>query len=113
MRRTAGLGRRARVIVGGEVGGRKYGRGEGKEVEGYEEELVKSADREQHVLFGGKNQYMKPQVTGSCTHGADTYLIRIIKVKQLRSLLVDLLVTHPAPRHCQRSIHVHVMAGQI
>ena len=81
MRRAPGLGRRARGIVGWEEGGRKYGRGEGKEVEGYEEELIKSADREQHVLFGGKNQYVGPQVKGSCTDGADTYLIRIVKVK--------------------------------
>ena len=61
MRWTAGLERRARGIVGWEEGGRKYGRREGKEVKGYEEELIKSANREQHILFGGKNQYVEPQ----------------------------------------------------
>ena len=65
MRRTAGLGRSARRIVGWKEGGRKYGRGEGKEVEGDEKELIKSADREQHVLLGGKNQYVQPQVEAS------------------------------------------------
>ena len=83
------------------------------EVEGFVDEVIKSADRVLHVLFGGKTQYVKLQVTGSCTDGADTYLIRIVKMKQLRSLLVDLLVTHSAPRHCQRSIHMYVMTSQI
>lgn len=46
MRRTAGLGGRARGFVGREEGGREYGRGKGKEVEGDEKEFVKGADRE-------------------------------------------------------------------
>ena len=29
----------------------------------------------------------------------DTYLVRVIKVEQLRSVLVNLFVTHPLPRH--------------
>ena len=81
MRRAPWLVRRARGIVGWEEGRRKYGGREGKEVESYEEEFIESADREQHVLFGDKNQYGEPQVKGSCTDGADTYLIRIVKVK--------------------------------
>lgn len=52
MRWTAGLGRGAGGFVGREKGGREYGRGKGKEVEGDEEEFVKGADCEQHVLFG-------------------------------------------------------------
>ena len=46
MRWTAGLRRRARGCIGGEKGGGQDGRGEGKEVEGYEEEFVEGADRE-------------------------------------------------------------------
>ena len=52
MRRTAGLSGKAGRFVGGEEGGREDGRGEGEEVEGYEEEFVKGADSEKHVLFG-------------------------------------------------------------
>ena len=113
MRRTAGLRGRARRFVGGEEGGRKGGRREREEIEGYEEEFVEGADCEKNALFIHKNQYSTSRATALCVDEADMYLVGIVKVEQLRPVLVDLLVAHPHSRHRQRSIHMHVMARQI
>ena len=58
MRRTARLRGRAGRFVGGEEGGREGGRGEREEVEGYEEEFIKRANCEKHVLFVRGNQHV-------------------------------------------------------
>ena len=113
MRRTAGLGGRAGRLISGKEGGREGRRGEGEEVEGYEEKLIECADREEHVLSIHGNQHVGSRVTAHCADEVDGYLVRIVKVEQLRPILVDFFVTHPSPGHGQRSIHVHIMARQI
>lgn len=113
MRWTAGLRGRAGRFIVGEEGRREGGRGEREEVEGYEEEFVKGADCEKHVLFGQKVQQVTSKGDSRLCCRVDVYLVRIVKMEQLRPILVDLFVTHPLPRHRQRSIHMHVMASQI
>ena len=99
MRRIAGLRGRARIFIGREEGGREDRRGEGEEVKGYEEEFIQSADCEKHVLFGHRSQHVRIRVTTHCADQVDMYLVCIVKVEQLRPVLVDLLVTHPSPSH--------------
>lgn len=99
MRRTARLRGRAGGFVRGEEGGREDWRREGEEIESYEEELIKGAYCEEHVLFVQKNQHVTSRATTPCADKVETCLIRIVKMEQLRSVLVDLLMTHSSPRH--------------
>lgn len=59
MRGTAGLRGRAGRFVGGKKRGRECRRGEREKVEGYEEEFIEGADREEYILFVHQHQYVQ------------------------------------------------------
>ena len=81
MRWTARLRGRAGRFVAGEEGGRESGRREREKVEGYEEEFIKGADCEKHVLFAHKVQQVESTGDSSLCGWEDVYLIRIVKVE--------------------------------
>ena len=107
MRRTAGLRGRAGTFVVGEEGGREGRRGEGEEVEGYEEEFVEGADGEEDVLCVVSVWSRRLGEKGG------RYFVGVVEVEEFASVLIDHLVALAAACHCQGGVHVHVMACQI
>lgn len=97
------------VAVEVQEGGGEERRAEGEEVEGDEEDFVHEAEDEEDSL---------EFLLASCAPYFElpefkTYLVRVIKVQDVRTALIHLLMALSLPTHNKRRIHMHIMTRQI